>query len=72
MEGKYSQREKELEGLGQKSSAVKQDIAEYYTLLMQEFWRYYPPLSYTSNIYLSVASVKDWLEQRRAKMREQG
>jgi len=71
MEGEFGQKEQELKELELKSSAVKQDIAEHYALLMQEFWRYYPPLSYISKVHLSVDSMKGWLEQRRARMEGQ-
>jgi hypothetical protein len=59
--------EEQLRTLGQKVCAVQEELAQYYELLMQEFWNQYPRLSYCEEVTLSLERVESWLEDRRAK-----
>lgn len=72
MQAEFAEKEKQLETLRQKASAVQEELARYYGLLMQEFWRDYPPLSYAKEVDLSLETIESWLENRRAEAGRQG
>lgn len=63
--------EEQLRALRQKTSAVQEELAQYYALLMQEFWNEYPRLSYCEEITLSLERIESWLKDRRARVGRQ-
>jgi hypothetical protein len=67
MQAEFAEKEKQLETLRQKTSAVHEELAQYYELLMQEFWNEYPRLSYCEEVALPLERMGLWLEDRRAK-----
>ena len=59
--------EEQLRALGQKTSIVQEELAQYYELLMLEFWNEYPRLFYCERVTLSLERMDSWLKDRRAR-----
>jgi hypothetical protein len=59
--------EEQLGALRQKASAVQEELAQYYELLMLEFWNEYPRLSYCEEVALPLERMQAWLKDRRAR-----
>jgi hypothetical protein len=59
--------EEQLRALRQKASAVQEELARYYELLMREFWSDYPRLSYCEEVALSLGRMESWLKDQRAR-----
>ena len=63
--------EEQLRALRQKTSAVQEELAQYYALLMQEFWNEYPRLSYCEQVALPLERMEAWLKDQRARVGRQ-
>lgn len=59
----HAAKERQLESLQIKASVLREEIAQYYDLLLQEFWKDFPMLSYCEEVVFPLQQTEPWLGQ---------